>query len=327
MVHEGSTVLFGKELPDRFGLITRMVDVWAHVAMLPLDDEEDVYSEISDLWWQVWHIGAEWARVDPLALRPVVPAILADLRDVSGHYGSGFSDAFRGGYNSANSAACVFPKPRERDERPAIVLFENPHFYVSPCERGLQIVSKNLGGAFGAVSLTPGVANRAFDAAEHNKPMSEAYWYNADPYGMDAPSVTLLRDDLKAGWEGTEGDDWNTPYPRYDSDTIGELFLKVEHPGDGDLYFGAVMQESQQLSAFVSLRAEVLRLFEEAQSPARRVEARERATKISRLAGYSFMPHTGFCFSCEADITPLLIDGPPGRSITGCPACGRTWCD
>lgn len=42
-----------------------------------------------------------------------------------------------------------------------------------------------------------------------------------------------------------------------------------------------------------------------------------------------FMPTNGSCFHCKFDIIPRLIEiGNDGSElVTGCPYCGRTYCD
>lgn len=40
-----------------------------------------------------------------------------------------------------------------------------------------------------------------------------------------------------------------------------------------------------------------------------------------------FMPATGFCYRCGADLLGVLQLGRPQAPITGCPACHVSYCD
>lgn len=58
------------------------------------------------------------------------------------------------------------------------------------------------------------------------------------------------------------------------------------------------------------------------------LEIKQRAREIfNRTKQPCFMPPDGICYSCKSDVTKLLINASPSESITGCPKCGRTWCD
>lgn len=57
-------------------------------------------------------------------------------------------------------------------------------------------------------------------------------------------------------------------------------------------------------------------------------DIRQRANEITRRSNHHcFMPSNGICSSCKSDVTASLIDAPESYLISGCPRCGRTWCD
>lgn len=312
---------------DRFPLIEALLEVRVNLLRIEKQfgiDTEEGYEHVHRQMSQVWRIGRAWARFDPVGIEPRIPSILSDVPACTDDLGQSVATVFRDGYDFANASACVFPRPRPRDERPEVVWVKNVHFWVAPCARGLRVVSKNVAGGFGHVVLTPRVAKRVFSLLTQNAPNNAAYWFNADPYGMDAPTQVLLRDDRAAGWDG-ECDDLGRPHASA-SETLGELFLQVDHPGAGELYFGVVGQEQEQVASFLALQPEVERWFAEAQSPERRAEAEARARIIRGQAEPCFLSPSGYCEGCEADVT-LLLERSVGRSITGCPACMKTWCD
>jgi hypothetical protein len=313
---------------DRFALIEDLLDV--RLAMLRIerdcgDDEDAAFERVAHQMGRVWRLGQAWARFEPLGTVPRVPALIADLTRYTDELGQCMGAVFQDGCQAADQQACVFPTARPRNAQPATVWAENAHFWVVPCARGLTVVSKNVAGGTGDLILTPRVAARVFSLVARNHPVSATYWFNADPYGMDAPTQTLLRDDRVAGWD-QEYDDDGMAYTDA-SDTLGELFLKVEHPGDGELFFGVVEQEHEQVAAFQALQVDVERLFAQARTPERQAAAEARARVIRGQAALCFLSPSGYCECCEADVTPLLIDRPAGGRITGCPACMRTWCD
>lgn len=320
---------------DRFELISELVNVHATLLQLAYtparkseEDEHAFFLAEASLMTEVTRIGDAWARSDTLDAKPVVPSLLTGFDYVYGfddvYDGDGMTviDAFLAGYRSANRGACYLPLPRCRDEPPAQVFYEDAYFWVGSCPIGLTVVSKNVAGGFGSVDLAPRIVDDVFRALTR-APMDVTRWYNSDPYGMNGPEQLLLRDDLHAGWDRDA--DWN-PDDR-DSETLGELFLEVAHPGSGRLYFGARGQQENQLSAFLALRDTVGRLFEELNSPQRRAEAEARAAIIHSRTDRCFLPADGYCFSCDADVTIFFMNVGARESITGCPACGRTWCD
>lgn len=186
--------------------------------------------------------------------------------------------------------------------------------------------SKNVSGGFGEVHLPPSVLGSTLRKIRHRDIWMEKHWRLADPYGMNAPTQVLLRDDLTAGWD----DDDQDPFPsswKHHSDTLGELSLLVEHPGQGQLHFGAPAQEAEQLQACLELLERALVIQEEYQSPERLAAAEQRAKAINTAASVSFLPFSGFCHRCHADVTLALSPATAASHITGCPLCGATWCD
>lgn len=315
---------------DRFDLILQLVDVRANMAKFELAAAGHMDEQYEQLWPElnrVREIGRQWVCCALIDSVPELPALVDGLSHYQDELGRSICDLFIEGFSEANAAACIYPMRRQRDERPEIVLAENSHFWVAPAHVGLVVVSKNVAGGFGSVALTPLVAKGAFRVVARNQPFKSTYWYNADPYGTNEPTQTLLRDDLVAGWLDEEDDAFGTSIPHRNSETLGELYLKIEDPGDGELYFGAPAQEEEQLHAFLALRGDINRLFEEAYSPERRAAAEARAKIINSRATRSFLCPSGYCNWCRADVTPLLLDRPAGAHITGCPACMRTWCD
>lgn len=58
------------------------------------------------------------------------------------------------------------------------------------------------------------------------------------------------------------------------------------------------------------------------------LKIKQRAREIFNRGNQPcFMPSDGICYSCKSDVTKILVNTPPSESITGCPKCGRTWCD
>lgn len=97
------------------------------------------------------------------------------------------------------------------------------------------------------------------------------------------------------------------------------------HPSEGKITFGDPDQEIMQIAAFCKLEELSKELLSATvPSEAARQAAKQRAAAIKKLEGNQFVPSSGFCFSCDSDITKIL-EGV--KSATGCPVCFRTWCD
>ncbi|CAD7741051.1 hypothetical protein LMG31884_47220 (plasmid) [Xanthomonas hydrangeae] len=315
----------------RFELIARLVEV--NTAITKLDflrsaDEVREWEVIEPILGMTYDIGYRWASHDAAGTHLTIPALLQDLlrncRD--GLVAGDLAFAFEDGYLASQHERCIFPKARPINERPANIVTENAHFILSNSASGATIVSKNVAGGFGSVLVSPSIISSVFAAAADCHPLVASARYNSDPYGMDLPTHTLFRDDRDAGWDH-DPYEFYPPRRRHGSDTFGEIFLSVEHPGSGEIYFGAVAQEAEQLRSFMALHDHVVRLAAEANSPQRLAGAQARAAEINKRAVVSFLPPSGYCHRCGIDATPALEDCSPSTYITGCPACGATWCD
>jgi len=108
----------------------------------------------------------------------------------------------------------------------------------------------------------------------------------------------------------------------------GLLFDPDTHPCRGTIYFGNSTQECEQLAAFCKLESLVQALFASQIPTFEQCAATEqRAVAINQKASYSFMPSSGICYTCGSDVTIALAGIKKGDMITGCPVCGRSWCD
>lgn len=318
---------------SRFDLILQLIEVNATATQLTLANDADsleAWGTVESLYSTASTLGYAWAKQGPPEGSFRLPALIADLqRHTSGVWANEMvelGDYFYNGFRDAQHQACVFPKPRPLDARPPHLLAENDHFWLTNHRGGFCMGSKNVSGGFGEVHLPPSVLGSTLRKIRHRDIWMEKHWRLADPYGMNAPTQVLLRDDLTAGWD----DDDQDPFPsswKHHSDTLGELSLLVEHPGQGQLHFGAPAQEAEQLQACLELLERALVIQEEYQSPERLAAAEQRAKAINTAASVSFLPFSGFCHRCHADVTLALSPATAASHITGCPLCGATWCD
>lgn len=311
---------------SRFNLIVQMVEVSAaaaHLSFQPHLTDEECEEQWESIVRSTRAIGQRWAEEDVNESLCGLPKFLHHLvQEAPGVWAEALCDAFHDGYFSIQRQRCVFPKPRPKDERPDHVLEENDHFWLATEAGSLKVVSKNVSGGFGTVKIPPAILAQVFQTVERREELTIRDWYRHDPYGMESPRSRLLRDDLVAGW-----DEESPLYWKLDSETLGELSLSVEHPGQGDIYFGAPAQELQQLASFLALQDGAQAWLTQSKTPERCQEAEQRALRINTVAAVSFLCSSGFCHRCHADVTLLLTHVDAHSHLTGCPGCGATWCD
>lgn len=174
----------------------------------------------------------------------------------------------------------------------------------------ITIRSLGIAGGDGEVKFNDANVDRLFECAAGDTESSYDRWLH-DHYPVGGHFL-LQRIDVVADEE------------------YGALRLVAEdvHPCRGHLQFGDVRQELDQLAAFVKLFAHVRAIFTaKAPTAAELAQAAERATAILQRQGRSFMPSSGFCGWCRADVTAALSGTQEGACVTGCPLCGHTWCD
>lgn len=319
-----ATFLNGK--PSRFELIGQLIEINAEITRLAMapGPQQESFEDHEKIFTAVYRVGVEWAQHEPDGTPFRLPALLVDLQDhAPDSIGGELFDWFYNGYQDSLHRRCVFPQPRPRDKRPSAVCGENRHFWLSREKGGFLLGSNNVSGGFGSAWLPPAALVPTLQTLTQGNIQSAKAWYLDDPYGMATPQHVLLRDDRKAGWDHEHNND---PWSQ-DSITLGELSLLVEHPGQGEIYLGAPAQEAEQLRSLASLIELALGLKEKERTPEYRMEAEKRAQAIGALVAVSFLPLGGLCYRCETDVTLLLSGLEATSHLTGCPACGQTWCD
>lgn len=197
-----------------------------------------------------------------------------------------------------------------------------PDTYFSVQANGPWAEIKSLGvaGGKGDVSVHESHLGEFFQCARTAHIDNYERWL-LDPYPVGG-SVMLMR---MSGVYNEHEDRFSAA----DEDEDGMLFIDPDtHPSSGRLFFGEPSQEREQLSALARLEESIVELLSAAAPKEEdKQAARERAAKIAATAAMSFMPSSGFCTWCDADVTHALAGIKPGASITGCPVCGHTWCD
>lgn len=286
--------------------------------------------EMSDTWVDVrTEHSADWNRIHGLAFdagwatgvrttrrNPLPCALLGDIAELADAYQAGFYSAVR---DDAN-------RPVDRSApRPSGVIIENAFFWLFRECGALHIGGNGRDGVHGCIRLTRNEYRDVFRAAKQ-RPGSLASSYLDDPYIMVDDVHELLRDDYDPN-EDLDRDEKEYA-PCAVNETAGELRLVVSHPASGTLFFGAVSTEATQLRAFQDLQGAVNATYAEEDATGYREHARERAQAIrGRMTVACFLPPSGICNSCETDTTLHFLDMPATGTITGCPVCGRSWCD
>jgi len=199
----------------------------------------------------------------------------------------------------------------ERAYRAADARIDPRDYFAMDYSNGsVTVTSRGIACAQGQITFAQEYAAQIFRCAQVNSPSSYLQWAE-DPYPVGGHFL-LQRFDQPGDEE------------------YGQLRIVVEdvHPCRGAIRFGEPCQELDQLGAFLKLRAEVNDLFAaNAVSQDQRAAAAHRAKAIIQMSGYSFMPISGFCSTCHADVTHALANVKKGHGITGCPLCGSSWCD
>lgn len=199
-----------------------------------------------------------------------------------------------------------------------VSLFENQFFSITNCRGTLQIIALGVAGNHGEVTITPATAEQIFEAVS-SPAISEVRALIRDPWGIGPERPCLYRNDL-IGWPDDD-DEYQRPIQ---SKEPCQLYLEATFPGRGRIYFGEVHQEAAQIASFLSMRSALIDLLAARSSPQARSAAKERARIISAAAERSFLPPSGFCWTCDQDVTPYL----GGEThITSCPLCWRSWDD
>lgn len=312
--------------PSRFDLIEQLIGINTAVTQLAMAPPalQGCPADQESILAAAYQVGFDWATHEPEGTAFRLPELLVDLQEHAPDSIAGeVFDWFYNGYRDSHHRVCVFPQPRPRDDRPSLVCGENLHFWLARQNGGFLIGSNNLSGGFGSAWLPPAALSSTLQTLTQGNIQSAKGWYLDDPYGMAMPQHALLRDDRKAGWEHEHNED---PWSQ-DSITLGELSLLVEHPGQGEIYLGAPAQEAEQTQSLINLIEQAIGLNEKEHTPHYRQAAEERAQAVASLAAVSFLPLSGFCHRCGTDVTLLLSGIDATSHLTGCPACGQTWCD
>lgn len=199
-----------------------------------------------------------------------------------------------------------------------VSLFENQFFSITSRRGTLQIKALGVAGNHGEVAITPATVEQIFEAVS-SPAISEVRALIRDPWGIGPERPCLYRNDL-IGWPD---DDDGYQHPIQSTEPC-QLYLEATFPGRGRIYFGEVHQEAAQIASFLSMRNPLIDLLTARKSPQARAAAEQRARAISAAAVRSFLPSSGFCWTCDQDVTPYLVDE---THITSCPLCWRSWDD
>lgn len=199
-----------------------------------------------------------------------------------------------------------------------VCLFKNQFFSITNSRGALQIKALEVAGNHGEVIITPATAEQIFEAVS-SPAISEVRALIRDPWGIGPERPCLYRNDL-IGWPD---DDDGYQHPIQSTEPC-QLYLEATFPGRGRIYFGEVHQEAAQIASFLSMRNTLIDLLTARKSPQARAAAEQRARAISAAAVRSFLPSSGFCWTCDQDVTPHLTGE---THITCCPLCRRSWDD
>lgn len=242
------------------------------------------------------------------------------LDDAVSRSRSAFSAGWKEGFFQVETNVTDSPKVNAVGDGTTQQRDPDTYFTVQANGPWVQIKSLGVAGGKGEVSLHESHVGEFFHCARTGS-ISDYESWAFDPYPVGGSTMLMrmcsLYDDYK---------DRSSPAP---ADEEGILFIDPDtHPSDGRLYFGDRTQELEQLRALCRLEDSIVALLAAAKPrQADKQAAAERAARIAKLAGISFMPSDGFCSFCDADVTHALAGIAPGASITGCPVCGHTWCD
>lgn len=189
-----------------------------------------------------------------------------------------------------------------------------PFFRLSQAGQFLTIASTGQHGAHGALLVHAKQMRRIFRDIRSRKalgPVSYTAWAD-DPYPA-FDEAALVRHD--------------SPDCEDDTGNDGRLRIDVSaHPSWGMLVLGDPQHEMTQLEAFLALEPLALVMIRASQpDEATRMRTAQRAKSLVAAAtGRTFLPQTGYCARCGEDVTAGLADA---TGLTGCPACGSSWCE
>jgi len=203
-------------------------------------------------------------------------------------------------------------------DSPCRTLLESEFFRVTNYRGTVQINAMGVAGNRGEVTITPRTIEQIFDAVG-SPAISEVRALIRDPWGIGPERACLYRNDL-IGWPE---DDDGYHHPIHSQEPC-QLYLEATFPARGRIYFGEAHQEATQIAAFVSLKAYLINLFAARNSREARAAAQDRARTISATAQYSFLPVSGFCWACDQDVTPYIVEA---TSVVSCPLCWHSWND
>ncbi len=204
------------------------------------------------------------------------------------------------------------------DVRPA------DYFNIHVENADIVIESRGVARGHGVVRIHKSHRRDFFDAVRYGSVDSYGAWA-CDYYPVGGHTVLLRMDDY---WVEADDEDGQA-IQRVPPDQKGMIRIDPDtHPSYGELFLGDPDQEFKQLGALYQLQGQAIALLRETIPTVEQQAATEaRAAQIRAKAGQSFMPWSGYCSCCDGDVTLALADIPPGEAITGCPLCGRSWCD
>lgn len=191
----------------------------------------------------------------------------------------------------------------------------------------VEIESREVAGGHGIVVLHKSDAFDFFRIAARDAIRDYEQW-GTNPCATGGSAVILRQEDLQYDDEADTEHVCNTPVR---DGYCGRLFIDPDtHPSHGRLYFGEPGQELRQLGALLKLRPLVDTFLKaEVPSAADREAAMTRSASIrANTNGSCYLPVDGYCECCNSDTT-LCFDmtGLHRMSITGCPVCGKSWCE
>ena len=198
----------------------------------------------------------------------------------------------------------------------------------------VRITSKGVAKGDGEVTLHRSFVRNFFSRAADWSVASYESWA-LNPY-LVGGTTALYRYDLIDDDDSMIDYDWDghplgvaghvppEPHP-----FEGMLVIDPDtHPSHGRIAFGDPSQELVQLGALLQLRATVRQLFAtNTPSAEDRAGAAARAAEIRQRVQICFMPSSGYCGWCQADVTSVLSGRGAHDAVTGCPCCAHTWCD